>query len=49
LYFLNFSNDWWGCCLPPHKGFTLWLAMGATSKCHFIMGLLSWESRNFQN
>ncbi len=23
LYFLNFSNDWWGCCLPPCKGFTL--------------------------
>jgi hypothetical protein len=21
-YFSNFHYDWWGCCLPPRKGFT---------------------------
>jgi hypothetical protein len=43
LYFLNFSNDWWGCCLPPRKGFTLQRSAGVTSKWLFFPGLPSWS------
>jgi hypothetical protein len=24
LYFLNFFNEWWGCCLPPLLGVSLY-------------------------
>jgi hypothetical protein len=34
--------------LPPLY-YSLWLATRVTSKCHFILGLPSWESRNSQN
>ncbi len=27
LYFLNFSNVWWGCCLPPLLGFFLFVLL----------------------
>jgi hypothetical protein len=39
LYFSHLSNAWWGCCLPPHKGFTLQLRAEATSEWHFFLGL----------
>jgi hypothetical protein len=41
MYFLNYSNDWCGCCLFPLSRGSLQLSTGPTSKWLFVPGLPS--------
>jgi hypothetical protein len=41
LYFLNFFNEWWGCCLPPLLGVSPWCRcqdhmICGSMRCYFV-------------
>jgi len=47
LYFSNFDNDWWGCCLPPRKGFT-WVVLDKWTWCISLAPRLRYRVWGFQ-